>query len=69
MNKNGEFKLLDLQKKFETGSIKENEMTDVEKEQLLALYKLQVKGLDDETYEIFHKQDDSIGNQMPKISL
>ena len=65
MNNKGEFKLLDLQKRFETGTIKENELTDVEKEQLLALYKMQVKGLDDETYEIFHKQD----NNMPKIGL
>ena len=47
--------LMNLQKKFESGLITEEDMTPIQREQLLNLYKLQVKGLDDETYGSYQK--------------
>ena len=47
--------LLNLQKNFESGLITEEDMTPIQREQLLNLYKLQVKGLDDETYGSYQK--------------
>ena len=37
--------LLNLQKKFESGLITEEEMTPIQREQLISFYKLQVRGL------------------------
>ena len=47
--------LLNLQKKFESGLITEEEMTPIQRQQLISLYKLQVRGLDDETYNSYKK--------------
>ena len=47
--------LLNLQKNFESGLITEEDMTPIQREQLLNIYKLQVKGLDDETYGSYQK--------------
>ena len=47
--------LLNLQKNFESGLITEEDMTPIQREQLLNLYKSQIKGLDDETYDSYQK--------------
>lgn len=47
--------LLNLQKRFEAGLITEEEMTPVQRQQLISLYKLQVRGLDDETYNSYKR--------------
>jgi len=47
--------LLNLQKRFESGLITEEEMTPVQRQQLISLYKLQVRGLDDETYNSYKR--------------
>ena len=47
--------LLNLQKRFESGLITEEEMTPIQRQQLISLYKLQVRGLDDETYNSYKK--------------
>ena len=47
--------LLNLQKSFESGKITEEQMTPDQRMQLISLYKLQVRGLDDETYNSYKK--------------
>lgn len=47
--------LLNLQKNFESGLITEEDMTPIQREQLLNLYKSQIRGLDDETYCSYQK--------------
>ena len=47
--------LLNLQKNFESGLITEEDMTPIQREQLLNLYKSQIRGLDDETYGSYWK--------------
>lgn len=47
--------LLNLQKNFESGLITEEDMTPIQREQLLNLYKSQIRGLDDETYGSYQK--------------
>ena len=47
--------LLNLQKEFESGKITEEQMTPSQRQQLISLYKMQVRGLDDETYNSYKK--------------
>ena len=47
--------LLNLQKRFEAGLITEEEMTPVQRQQLISLYKLQVRDLYDEAYNSYKR--------------
>lgn len=47
-----ELSSLDLQRRFESGELKESDMTPYQRQQLLGLYKKQINGLDDGTYTL-----------------